>query len=212
LSEGTLCRWLTVILAQRSLLTEREEEHCISSFFAGPENRGRDARLRAYADMKRRFAQPLGGRPSFPAYYARTVRGQIAADIAAENAGEPERWVDGSKVYYLLPSLRRKEPALHRAVLDRIRSGKVSTKDRRDGLSVSVEDLNQVDMERKHNAENRKPKAYPDRRADWIEALMAKRLTKASATRKVKRWINTLGLSADEVKASIARGRLVRLP
>lgn len=252
LSEGTLCQWLSVLLAQRVLLlTEDEESMVISAFFATPRKAERDewaqAKLDAYMHAKRNFVQPIGGRPSFPAYLESTVKKvRRAARFAARlDAGDDEsadaqrgllesvpdpndalqayrdrstlaygeqRALDRVESAVALSWLRRHDPRLHRALLYRIRRGRVETIDAGTTPCVSVETVKQVQAEREKNADVRRPLRLVTERKEWIDTLRNSGLTKKSARRRVQRWINTLHLSAEEINASLARGRVVRRP
>lgn len=111
-----------------------------------------------------------------------------------------------------LRETRRREPQLYRALLDRIRRGKIKTMKREDGLYVATTDADAVEVERLQNAQDRQPKRFPGRRTRWIDQLVAFGLKQRSAERKIKRWINDLKLSEAEIEASVAKRRLVRLP
>ena len=76
----------------------------------------------------------------------------------------------------------------------------------------SQETVKQVQAEREKNADVRRPLRLVTERKEWIDTLRNSGLTKKSARRRVQRWINTLHLSAEEINASLARGRVVRRP
>jgi hypothetical protein len=239
-----LCRWLTVLLAQRSLLTREEEDAAIMVFFAGKADLGRAARLEAYQRVRRTFLQPTGGWLSFPALYKKAYK-HIQAEHTSLLDGSYEResnfsqpddadlclegiWDEISsesrrtKVRKNLPSrlpsqyqslkqLRRQEPLLHRALLDRIRAGRVQTIEMDGGSFVTFEDASEVERQRQENAIRLATKRFPDKRVAWIGRLTSHGIKYKSAQRKLKRWINGLNLSEAEVEASVARGRVVRL-
>jgi len=111
-----------------------------------------------------------------------------------------------------LRQLRRQEPALHRALLDRIQRGTVKAVVIENERYVSIHDSNRVDEERKRNAESRIPLQFPGKRTEWARRLSTRGIKYKSAQRQVKRWINDLQLSEAEINASVTRGRLVRIP
>ncbi len=206
ISTISLCRWLTVLLAQRSLLTEPEEDEALGAFFRGRGDELQLAFFDAYRRAKKAFIQPIGGNPSFPSYFRRAsaaIRAGIVQDKFLPHG-------DGDQI--ALKTLRQLEPNLHRALLDRIRLGRVQPVKKDGTLYLLREEANRVDEERLLNSEARKPKRFPDpqRRQRWIDGLMRHGLGHASATRKLKRWMNTLALTEDEIEASITRGRVVR--
>ena len=90
--DRTLCRWLTVYLAQRSFLTKDEEEDAFNAFFVDGRAILLSARWKAYDRIKRRFVQPIGGRPSFSTYLAAATSG-LVKELRAEEQG----WGDDAK-------------------------------------------------------------------------------------------------------------------
>ncbi len=235
----SICQWLTIILAQRGFLTEAEEGEAIKAFFVPGDQRGLSARLTAYERLKRTFVQPTGGWISLPALYQKTCRHLIWADLT-QSEGNPEATdaegevtlgplnlraarphltnvhrdtpLDHPPLFISLRQLRCEEPALHRALLDRIRRGLLKTYVVRGGTSVSTLDADRVDEERRRNAERKVPLRFPGRRTAWARRLSARGIKFKSAQRQIKRWINHLSLSEAEIEASVAKGRAVRLP
>jgi hypothetical protein len=209
LSEASLCRWLTVILAQRAMLTEVEEQVAVEWFFVRGVRVDADKSLRwkAYDVAKRHFCQPPAGNPSFPFYYERTLR-MLRIRESVED-GNPFALRNGSLLS--LKELRWAEPNLHRALLDRIATGRVQPVEQDGVLWVTRQETDQVEQERVRNAELRRPKRFPGKRASWIQELVRRGEQRASAQRKIKRWINQLGLSEEAIRASIQQGRVVRV-
>lgn len=207
LTDRTLCQWLTVILAQRSMLSNREEHQAIEEFFCSgsPGDRERSVRLEAYRVLKERFVQPLGGHPSFPAYYQRTLRKLRLRQDMEYRERQPIQTGD----YLQLRELRWSEPNLYRALLDRIADGKVKAEERDKQLWIKRSDADRIEEERLRNAEARQARRFPGKRVHWINQLVSRGEKRASAQRKVKRWINQMGLSEEEIKTSILRGRVV---
>jgi hypothetical protein len=209
LSELSLCQWLTVILAQRYMLTEEEERYAVEGFFVKGSRTADEAsvRLEAYEFLKRRFVIPVGGNPSFPLYYQSTLRMlRVRRRVELRSVESP---VHGGLVS--LKELRWIEPNLHRALLDRISQGKVAVVKQGKFLWVRKADADRIDDERIQNAAIRQPKRLPGVRAGYITQLVNKGMNRSSATRKIKRWINELQMTEAEINSSIAKGRVVRL-
>jgi hypothetical protein len=207
LKNETLCKWLTVLLAQRSMLTAEEEVCAVRAFFLKKSSKEeRSVRLETYEFLRRRFFIPVGGNPSFPLYYQRTLSMlRIKRRMELRSVESPVH--DGM---VSLKELRWIEPNLHRALLDRISQGKVKAVEEAKHLWVSQADVDRVDDERRANADLRQPKRLPGVRAGYVKRLIAKGMNRGSATRKLKRWINDLQLTEAEIEASIVRGRVVR--
>lgn len=210
LSDVQLQRWICVLLAQRGYLIEAEEEALLEAIFLGTVRKWRTARYEAYCATKRRFLQPVGGVPTFPAYLGTTAARRMR-DERARGAGE----MLSDDEYVQLKDLRRQEPKLHRAVLYRIKLGKIQ-KVCPPGYEgepcVKVDEVNAIEEARLANAADRQPKRFRDKRPDWIGRLLLKPgITPASAARKLKRWMNAEHLTRDEIEASVTKGRLVRL-
>lgn len=210
LSDVELYRWLTVILSQRSMLSDEEEACAVGEFFVSGSRDDSEAEARsdAYRVLKSRFIQPIGGRPGFPEYYRKTLKMLRLQHTIETRSIRPLDVGDDIS----LKELRWSEPALHRAILDRIGHQRVEAVKRDNTLWVTREEAERIDLERIKNAEARQPKRFPGRRLQWINELERKGENRASATRKIKRWMNTLHLTEAEIEASIAKGRVVRLP
>jgi hypothetical protein len=109
-----------------------------------------------------------------------------------------------------LKQLRRQQPKLHRALLDRIARGRVRPIQNGGQPYVTIADANEVDLQRERNAELRTPRRFAGKRVDWIVRLSRTGIKRKSAERKLKRWINNLNLSEAEIEASVACGHLAR--
>jgi hypothetical protein len=210
LTNQTLCRWLGLLLAQRSFLTDEEEGEVIRAFFTHGMVDAANAFL-AYKRVKRNFLQPIGDRLSFPAHYGSTLRA-IRREEVFMTSGDSHQVGTDAEDLVSLKLLRRQEPQLHRAILDRIAKGTIATTvvDRR--IYVSAGAVTKVELARQANALKREPKRYPKERRRWVTLMTRTGIKRKSAERKLKRWINTLGLSVEEIEASAVKGELVRLP
>jgi hypothetical protein len=251
LSERALHRWITVLLAQRALLTQEEEDAAVSDFFLGRSNDLSVAHLRTYRHLKSEFVQPIGGWPSLPALYNATLRWrkfesrEQGADLqmrirrspngeyreddpveAIEDAStrSPEKYLQQVEnqeseqqdkrvpdQYLKLKILRFREPNLYRALLDRIKRGRVQVHERNCERCVLTQDADAVEEERTANALARTPGRFRERQAAWIDRLSARAEKRASAKRKVKRWCSDPTLSEQDIEASVAKGYLVRI-
>lgn len=209
LSDASLRRWLTLLLAQRSMLTEDEEVDAVARFFVrgARDDEEKDIRREAFEVLKRRFFQPIGGRLSFPAYYHQTLKMLRVRQRVQE--GNLFAFRDSALVS--LGELRWSEPNLHRAILDRIATGKVKPVEQGGALWVSSAVAEEIENQRLRNARARQPKRLAGKRVGWINELVSKGERRASARRKVKRWINKLGLSEEDIRASIHHGRVMRV-
>jgi hypothetical protein len=209
----TLRRWLSVLLAQRSFLTEEEEGQVVEAYFTRGEN---DSGLSftAYERVKRNFLQPIGDRPSFPVHYRMTLRAIRRADTFMTSE-DPEHFhpIDsGEGRLVSLKGLRRQEPSLHRALLYRLAKGSIRPERINGRVYVAAGVVDEVEQARQENSRSRLPKRLPHGRHRWIALMMRSGIKRRSAERKLKRWINVLGLSEAEIEASAAKGSLVRLP
>ncbi len=232
IAEKTLYAWLTLYLAQRGFLTPNEETRTVAAFIAcAPASRSLllSAQLAAYERAKRRFVQPIAGRPSFGRYLQRNTqsilneaRGLTFARGSRESGGEPaESLGENPEVEPVLlepPSrllemgeLRFLEPSLYRALLDRISKGQVEVVLCMGKRFVTAEDAVRVDQERQKNAEIRSKAPFGrDRRQVWERALIAQGASLSAARRRLARWINTFGMTDSEIEASIAHRKPIR--
>lgn len=218
LTDHWLHRWLVLYLAQRCLLTAEEESCCLSAFYAGGPRESRSTTLGAYLRAKRKFHFPLAGRACFPAYFSRTMRALDVDERYAEQedaeslsaSGDYRNTSLGNHVS--LSRLRRSEPKLHRAILDRIKHKTVTTIEHHGTVYVPINEANKVENQRLLNAAVRHSIQFPGRRQEWIRRLVARGACKAAARRKIARWINKDHLSEAEIEASVTAGHRVRLP
>jgi hypothetical protein len=137
----------------------------------------------------------------------------VWTDDDQEDSVEPPMESAGSQPSLVeLKSLRWSEPRLHRAILDRIRAGSVQVIELDGKEFVSAADAHRVDSERERNAAEHSKAGFDRRqRAIWEYALKrGQGLSRSAARRKLARWINEFLLSAEEISASIAQGKLVR--
>ena len=162
--------------------------------------------------MKKHFLQPLDGKRNFPSYYNSVKKRKTFESYRASHDAFPQERFEEGALHYGVKSLRGSDPALHRALLDRIKQKKIEIL-HLDGEWVRADDLETLDQERIANAEKRQPRNHSDprKRAEWVKKLRAQGLDRSSAQRKLKRWMNTANLSANEIELSITKGRLVRL-
>jgi hypothetical protein len=201
----TYCQWLTVYLAQRGYLEVAEESSAVEAFFGSSRSDLRAARFAAYERMKRRFVQPPAGRASFSSYFWK----------ASEAARREDAWHDRlepgdlDSVWIDLKRLRYKEPALHRAVLQRLKKGTVRMVDVHGRPHVHCDEVARVEHERLANAQARSKAAFtPTQRAEWLRRLERTGLSKPAARRKLARWTNELGLDAVDIERVLSAGRV----
>jgi hypothetical protein len=233
---------MALLLAQRMRLTEEEEAATIAAFFAGSPSE-QAARFEGYSRVKRIYLQPIGGKPTFPNYFNTTCRHFIRDQKFREGSGDRQILVEAADTrqngyesieelglensdstllnsptvapYIPLKQLRRSEPNLHRAVLQRHARKRIVAICRPEfggEVCVSRADVDATELERVRNAELKRPRRFAERRAEWMQQLRTQGLSKAAAQRKLKRWMNTEGLSTQEIEESLRKGRLVRLP
>lgn len=199
----TYCQWLTVYLAQRMYLTNEEEGRAIRSFFSSRRISLENARYVAYERMKRRFVQPMAGRVSFSNYFWKSSE----AALRQVSWQEQELLVDPASPFIDLKTLRIKEPALHRAVLHRIKLGAVTPVDVVGRSCVRSNEVERVDEERTANAEARSKSPYSiSQRSDWLHRMQASGITLGAARRKLARWINTRGLTSEQIELFLTDG------
>lgn len=211
LSDETLCQWMTIHLAQRGLLTDAEEQSAFETFFMKGKSEFHLARWKAYERTKRRFVQPLRGLPgSFGTYYRRAARCLEWELAETDFAGDVELGVNAGlqmplpSDFVALRDLRRYEPQLHRAILDRVHKGVIEII-AWDGLKgIRRSDADAIDEERRRNAAARERKRPVEERERWLERMVGQGQKRDSARRKLQRWINTDGLTDEEIEARIA--------
>lgn len=199
----TYCQWLTLYLAQRMYLTQEEEGCAMRAFFSSRSANLENARYVAYERMKRRFVQPVAGRVSFSNYFWKS-----SDAVLRENSWqEPAAPIDPTSPFIELKALRMTAPALHRAVLHRIKLGTVTPVDVRGRICVRHDEVDRVDQKRTANAEVRRKSPYSvSQRSEWLRRMQTSGITLGAARRKLARWVNESGLSAEQIDQLVRSG------